>query len=327
MPRLSFAVLPLLLALLACREDGVAETTTTSGAGGVGGESGQGGAGTTTSGGGAGTPMKVVNWNVRNFFDTDQDSTDEGELIPTQAEYEEKIEAIATVLRELSGDVVVLQEVENQQILVDLANRVGPEYVGIELVEGNDFRGIDVGAIAKVPFDQVVSHKDDTFSLPGGAPKTFTRDCPEFHLTFGGRRFIFLGVHFRSKGGDDDPERRLAEAFRARQIADEVSAANPEAGVAILGDYNDLPGSDPVELIRNGPRLPRRGRLGARGRPLDLRFPGHAGADRPPDVEPDHGPHARPRQRRHPPRCRPVRRQRPLPGLGDLSGPLRRGDM
>src|SRR5690606_21272917 len=43
------------------------------------------------------------------------------------------------------------------------------------------------------------------------------------------------------------------EAFRSRQIADELAAADPELGVVLLGDYNDLPGSNPVELIRQGP--------------------------------------------------------------------------
>lgn len=239
-----------------CGDDGGTTTSTTSSSGG--GDDGDGGSGegggdggsTSTSGEGAGSPLVVVNWNVRNMFDTDQDSTSDDELVPTQAEYDAKLDAVAAVLRELDPDVAVLQEVENQVVLRDLADRVGPDYVDARLLDGNDFRGIDVGAFSKIPFDTVVSHKDDSFSLPGGAPKTFTRDCPEFHLTHAGRKVILLGVHFRSKGGDDDPDRRLAEAYRSRQIADELAGANPEAGIAILGDYNDLPGSDPVELIR-----------------------------------------------------------------------------
>lgn len=248
-----------LLALAAlgpgCGGDGGTTTSTTSSGGGDdgeggGGDGGGGDGGSTTSGGGAGTPLVVVQWNVRNLFDTDKDSTSDDEFVYTQAEYDAKMNAVAAVLRELNPDVAILQEVENQTVLRDLADRVGDGYVDARLLDGNDFRGIDVGAFSKIPFDSVVSHKEDTFNLPGGAPKTFTRDCPEFHLTHGGRKVIFLGVHFRSKGGDDDPDRRLAEAYRSRQIADELAAANPEAGIAILGDYNDLPGSDPVELIR-----------------------------------------------------------------------------
>jgi predicted extracellular nuclease len=260
---LAFFSVASLLALSAfgpgCGDDGGQSTSSMATSGGGEGGEGEGGAGqggassTSTSGAGAGTPLVVVHWNVRNLFDTEKNSASDDEMVYSPSEYDEKMDAVAAVLRDLDPDVAVLQEVENQGVLQDLAARVGSAFVEARLVEGNDFRGIDVGALSKVPFDAVVSHADETFNLPGGAPKTFTRDCPEFHLTHAGRRIALLGVHFRSKGGDDDPDRRLAEAFRSRQIADELAAGDPELGVVILGDYNDLPGSDPVELIRTGP--------------------------------------------------------------------------
>lgn len=261
----SFALLATSLTLFAalapgCGGDGgdAASTSSSSGGGddGDGGSSGEGGSApssTSTGSTGAGTPLVVVNWNVRNFFDTEDDPSTDQDLVPTSSEYEAKVGALAAVLRELNPDVAVLQEVENETVLQDLAERVDPAYTAVELVEGNDFRGIDIGAISKIPFDSVVSHKDDSFSLPGGGPETFTRDCPEFHITHAGKKIILLGVHFRSKGGDDDPDRRLAEAIQSRAIADSLAGQFPEAGIAILGDYNDLPGSDPVEYIRTGP--------------------------------------------------------------------------
>jgi endonuclease/exonuclease/phosphatase family metal-dependent hydrolase len=45
----------------------------------------------------------------------------------------------------------------------------------------------------------------------------------------------------------DDPDKRLAEAQHTRAIADAIVAANPEAGVIILGDFNDTPGSPPYD--------------------------------------------------------------------------------
>ncbi len=258
-----FATCIATLAALApgCGRDTETDPTTTSSSGGDGGgdggsSSGDGGAGpssTSTGSTGSGTPLVVVNWNVRNFFDTIDDPATDQDVVPSSSEYEQKIGAIAAVLRTLNPDVAVLQEVENETVLRDLAGRVGEGYSAVTLVEGNDFRGIDIGAFSKIPFDAVVSHKDDSFSIPGGAPETFTRDCPEFHITHAGKKIIFLGVHFRSKGGDDDPDRRLAEAIHSREIADGLAAADPAAGIVILGDYNDLPGSNPVEVIRTGP--------------------------------------------------------------------------
>ena len=59
------------------------------------------------------------------------------------------------------------------------------------------------------------------------------------------REIILLGVHFRAKGATDDPDKRLAEAQHSRQIADDLHAKTPGAGILILGDFNDTPGSLP----------------------------------------------------------------------------------
>ena len=119
------------------------------------------------------------------------------------------------------------------------------------LIDANDQRGIDVGAISKIPFDQVVSHADDSFTLEGtnGPVYQYARDAVELHLTVGERRVVLIGVHFRAKTMDD-PDKRLAEAQHTRAIADEITLADPTAAVAILGDFNDLPDSPPLLAIQ-----------------------------------------------------------------------------
>ncbi len=98
----------------------------------------------------------------------------------------------------------------------------------------------------------MVSHAAEQFPAEGTqAPLyNFTRDLPEFHITYGGNHLVFLAVHFRSKSGDDLPQKRLAEAQRARVIADGIAAADPTAAIFLLGDFNDVPGSAPIEAVR-----------------------------------------------------------------------------
>jgi len=145
-----------------------------------------------------------------------------------------------------------LAEVENQSTLDDLATRSGAQYVARALVEGNDPRGIDVGIMSTLPIDQVVSHAAENFPAEGTQTPiyNFTRDLPEFHITYGGNHLVFLAVHFRSKSGQDIPQKRLAEAQRARAIADGIAAADPKAAIFLLGDFNDVPGSAPIEAVR-----------------------------------------------------------------------------
>ncbi|WP_437624673.1 endonuclease/exonuclease/phosphatase family protein [Sorangium sp. So ce1151] len=224
------------------------------------GAGGSGGRGAGGSDGGADpvgpppdtAPLAVVTWNTKDFFNDQEDSDVADELVLSPARYREKREAVAAVLAALAPDVAVLQEVENLDVLEDLnRTELGGAYPHAALVEAYDPRGIDVGAISKIPFDKVVSHRDDRFTLRGtqGPVYTFTRDCLELHLTRAGRKVILLGVHLKAKAAPDNPDRRLAEAQRARAIADTLAAEHPSAAIAVLGDFNDLPGSPPFEAV------------------------------------------------------------------------------
>lgn len=248
MHRFAFALVAA-LGLLACRDE---TTPVTAGAGG----SGEGGS---DEGGGKGSggqdvpggPLKVFNWNVQNMFDTKKDSTDEGEDVLTQAQYDFKMDKIAQVITATAPQIVILAEVENQAVVDDIGARSGPQYIARTLINGNDPRGIDVAILSTLPIDQVVSHKDERFAVEGTQTPTFnfTRDLPEFHITYGGNHLVFLAVHFRSKSTEGD-DKRLAEAQRARAIADGIAAADPTAAIFMLGDFNDTPGSPPVEAVR-----------------------------------------------------------------------------
>ncbi|WP_437962613.1 endonuclease/exonuclease/phosphatase family protein (plasmid) [Sorangium sp. So ce119] len=222
------------------------------GAGGAGGAGGSGGGDPRVDPPPEAAPLAVVTWNTKDFFNDEDDTEGTEETVLSPARYREKREAVAAVIEQLAPDVAVLQEVEHLDVLEDL-NRIelGGAYPHAALVEAYDPRGIDVGAISKIPFDKIVSHRDDRFTLRGtqGPVYTFTRDCLELHLTRGGRKVILLGVHFKAKAAPDNPDRRLAEAQRTRAIADALAAEHPTAAIAVLGDFNDLPGSLPLEAV------------------------------------------------------------------------------
>jgi endonuclease/exonuclease/phosphatase family metal-dependent hydrolase len=217
-----------------------------------------GGAGGDNTGGGGGAvvpkdplPLRVVNWNVHNLENDKDDSGAPGETIVTTAEYTSHRKAVGIVLNEMDADVLVLTEVENKAVLDDLNNtELGGKYSASSLIEGNDYRGVDIGVLSKYPIDSVVSHKDEPFPLNGtqGPNYYFARDCVEVHIHFNGRNMVFLGSHFKAKS-NDDPVKRLAEAQRTRAIADSLIKADPTRAVVILGDFNDTPGSAPYLAV------------------------------------------------------------------------------
>ena len=194
-------------------------------------------------------PLRLADYNAHDFFD---DHLDAAEPVVTTVEYAAKVAAVGAVLASLGGDVVVLQEVENLRVLDALAD--GPlatlGYGTRVLVPGNDASGIQIGVLSRRPFDRVVSHAADRFDRPSGAGTTsYTRDCLELHLRVNGRHLALLGVHFKAKSPPDDADRRLAEGLHTRAIADSIAASDPSVAIAILGDFNDLPGSPPLLAV------------------------------------------------------------------------------
>ncbi|OQB10289.1 MAG: Endonuclease/Exonuclease/phosphatase family protein [Deltaproteobacteria bacterium ADurb.Bin207] len=206
-------------------------------------------------------PMRLVSWNCWNLFDDVLGNCVgycpyEDKLTTTQ--YKNKIAAIAKTLRVLDGDIVLLQEVENIGILDTLVQHKDLADMGYQtrhLLPGNDPRGINIGLLSRVPVDDYISHKSDKFTRIDNPAYVyqFARDAVEIHLTYRGHKVGIVGVHFKARINDDDPDRRVAEAQQARAIADNILAADPNTYVFVMGDFNDTPGTDTYAAVRNGP--------------------------------------------------------------------------
>jgi endonuclease/exonuclease/phosphatase family metal-dependent hydrolase len=209
---------------------------------------GAGGSSSSTGGGGVARdpePLTVVNWNVKNLVD----DVDDGEMFEDQDfQWEEHVSAVANVLNGLDADVIVLQEVEHTQILGAVVAELDEAYPFHQVIDANDPRGIDVGVIARFEPDELISHQQALFSKVGtDDPKyRYARDALEIRITFNERHITLFGVHYKSKE-NDDPDKRLAEAQYTRGLADTTTADDAGTGVIILGDFNDVPGSAPVD--------------------------------------------------------------------------------
>lgn len=241
----SLGALALGLTLAACGDSGSGGGGAGAGPSSTGGSGGSGGAPLT------GEPIKILNWNLHNFFDTTEDPENSEDDSISPNEYNAKLAAVVGILAELDPDVIVFSEVENQDVLDDINAGLENVYVDSSILEGNDPRSIDIAALSKIPFTKVVSHLDESFVVEGTvAPEfEFTRDLLEYHFQVGEQKVVLLGVHYKAKGPPDNPDKRLAEAQRTRAVADELTAADPTLGVLVLGDYNDLPESPPLDAV------------------------------------------------------------------------------
>jgi hypothetical protein len=171
----------------------------------------------------------------------------------------EAVNEIATqmtgkVIQEVNADVIAVIEADDRIALCHFNDQVlkliNARYGGIMLIDGNDDRGIDVGLFTKPGFEvqSIVSHVDDMVD----GQTVFSRDCPEYLVrTNGPERILLLVNHFKSKGFGSQTTsnaRRKAQAARVRDIYNQRKSEGFDM-VAVLGDFNDTPNSDPLQPL------------------------------------------------------------------------------
>ena len=191
--------------------------------------------------------LDVVNWNIRYFNARDPD----------------RVKQITRVLKEINGDIFVLQEIEDGAL----------EGVVAALIEGGDglYKAVygRTGGDQRVAFvydTEWVKAKQDTAELFTDEPPyiagTRKRVFPRLplHSQFVGRAktrafdFNLVGVHLKSQradaAGDDGTVQRQASALRlARWIVEDTE---DERDVIIAGDWNaapDRPEWDPMHAL------------------------------------------------------------------------------
>jgi endonuclease/exonuclease/phosphatase family metal-dependent hydrolase len=170
----------------------------------------------------------------------------------------------ARVVKEIGADILATIEVEDRTALnrfneTVLAGSVvkGKAYEHTMLIDGNDERGIDVGLMTgkDYPILSMRSHVDDK---DAGGARIFSRDCAHYEIGLpSGKSLVVLVNHFKSKGYGSPVQsdaRRKAQAQRVREIYDGLRAGGVKA-IAVVGDFNDTPDSDPISPLVNGSGL------------------------------------------------------------------------
>ncbi|MCA9321392.1 MAG: endonuclease/exonuclease/phosphatase family protein [Planctomycetes bacterium] len=190
--------------------------------------------------------LRVATWNLLNLFDNydEPDKPDEGTAPKSGAE----LAAMARVIDEMDADILGVQEVENRRALEMLNQYLDRPYLWVEVIEGNDHRGIDVGLLSRFPIERVTSHRMQALTTD----HRFARDLPVFRVRYAPERVVDIGViHLKSKRGAkaESDAWRLAEATGIRRILEASRKVEPEVPVLLMGDFNDtrLAGTlDPV---------------------------------------------------------------------------------
>jgi len=191
--------------------------------------------------------LRLLWWNIENFFDT-KDQPKKDDTILTLDEYKNKLNSISEKLRRINADIVGLAEVENIDILKELAYESG--YPFYYLIEGNDPRGIDIALISKWKVDYK-SHKDQSTPYKDNFYYKFSRDCPEASFSFNGEKIFLLLNHLKANYKEEkiSSEKRTAQIKGILDIISAIYRENNQPNIITFGDLNSLRFSEQMNIL------------------------------------------------------------------------------
>jgi endonuclease/exonuclease/phosphatase family metal-dependent hydrolase len=237
------------------------------------------------------TSFKVMTWNLENLYEP---GTKYGPH--TQAEYDEKLATLASLIRFLDPDVLAVQEVGSPVALQDLVNLLQGCYPALQLSAFPDGRGIRVGFLSKFPIDEteeIFDFSDEGLPQVPGLDsqgefkeiKQLGRGALRIQISLRSDFPISLiTAHLKSKlltypspparprySPKDENERarvagiallrRTAEAVTVRVKANALLEHNAQTALIMLGDLNDVPEAATTQILQG----PTGSEIGTRG--------------------------------------------------------------
>ncbi len=199
--------------------------------------------------------FSVLTQNLNRLFNDIDDGN--REYRSSSRRYRSRIARIANkIVRYYDApDIVALQEVENINVVQDIANNVAKisnsKYQAI-LLEGFDRSGIDVGYLIKTHID--IKQQRQLLArtrLKSGKAPLFTRPPLLAEACFKSRCITLVNLHLRSmrglrshKKGKRVALKRLQQASTLAQWVEKTQTKNPDISLMLLGDFNALTPSD-----------------------------------------------------------------------------------
>lgn len=165
--------------------------------------------------------LKIATYNVENLFDDKISGSEYSDFKSNRwnsAKYQQKLRKISRVLRELNADVVALNEIENENVIKELANLSGYKFYKFATLKGSPV-GLGLLSRYRISDSQIYV-----------VPDVKTRPILMSRVEFEGHSIEFFVAHFPA--AKNPLKHRIAAANTMKK-----AVKNSKNGV-ILGDLN-----------------------------------------------------------------------------------------
>jgi predicted extracellular nuclease len=213
--------------------------------------------------------ISVITLNTHDYFDTNRDTDETGEPVLSVEELGVRQAKLVYVLAHVLAcpTVIALQEIENAALIGELVvevaelcdfsyevtHRESPDSRGIDNALLSDPRRVSVAAVTlRQTCSPVPTDVEDLSAMcePGEEP-LFGRPPLEVDALIDGDPYTFFVNHFKSKRGGEIETglERIHQAVYLNGFAAERLAADPNARLIALGDFNDTELSPVLALL------------------------------------------------------------------------------
>ncbi len=202
------------------------------------------------------TSFLIMSYNVENLFDLiDNPDKEDDEFLPNSEKqwnakrYNKKIDdlsrVISSIKKDVLPDIVGLVEVENREVVKDLASssKLQKADYGIVHEESPDARGIDVALMYKKTSFTYLNHEKISVNFDF-EPETKTRDILYVKGKMNDQELLHIFVNHwssRREGQKETEPKRLYAASLLKNKVDQILREDNNAKIVILGDFNDEP--------------------------------------------------------------------------------------
>ncbi|HPT02009.1 MAG TPA: endonuclease/exonuclease/phosphatase family protein [Bacteroidales bacterium] len=210
----------------------------------------------------------IAFYNLENLFDTVNDTLiNDEEFLPegvnkwTDERYQKKLANMSKVISQIGEEyikggptLIGVSEIENRKVLEDLINMPALANSGYGIVhyDSPDYRGVDVGLLYRKHDFTVINTVSARLLMPGHEHWR-SRDQLVVTGLLEGDTISVIVNHWPSRG--NLPPFRAEAARLTRSLADSLFRVSRNAKIVIMGDLNDDPVDESVNVI-----------LGAEGR-------------------------------------------------------------
>ena len=188
--------------------------------------------------------IKIACWNVQTFFDSVTEGSEYSDFIKNKSwndeAYRVRLERLASAIKEFDADVVVLEEVENEGVMHDIANFLAGEWNSRKAYSYACFAkekggSIGVGILSRLELDSPTVHAMD---IRCNSEMPSMRPLLQVNVLKAGHELTLFVNHWKSMSGgkeETDIWRQRQEELLARRMSESISGNNP---VIACGDFN-----------------------------------------------------------------------------------------